>query len=705
MKALYIVLGVVILAIILVIVLVLIHNKRSNDYKSTHPSPSPSDDTGFYSIKYWPTMIDYENATIEYPELVSNPSLNFLPKGKDPRRLSIAIGGGGPRSVAAQIGYTKGLQNIISGYVPYTKEQFVSTSSGGSWFYGAYMFIKSEIGISDKELLGESVLNTLYNPATKKLNITNDILKRLNGDNKKFLGNTCTFSNVPGTLIWTILYSLITRNVEKCTESWNEAIKKMLLEPYGIDSESIDKLVCLNEDHYNDIINRNPVLRNRKFIYLHNNENTPFWLCNSTLALQDNGENFPYTQVAINPLYSGVGTCIFDGTDHSNTGCYLTEGFAGGVMYPPNVPLNRITDSSMSNSKDIRADKDDDIKFKSLANLISDSSFVFGSIILDTQALMPDFLKKVAAWMTDKGEVKKFLLKFLPKYHMWKQPAVPQGLVGIHNDPNIGHKNSEILSSTVLVDALGGVLDAGFADNTGLIALLQRKAENIISFVFPSNAMEDQKCEQVLEGLFGATVNPGCEYSDFTEGIRQVFENSIYFGFGNDIESTYIKDPAGNYIRDSKGNKQHCIQYQLYSTKFSDGGPCYAYLENVPTKLNRIFGVPTYTVKKLLFVSLQYSSAFVDQIADSDLRENIKKGWDSTPKVNPLPYGYKPNVPTGKDIGDFKDFPNYDLMFENKGLGILNYSLAQTNLLTIYTEWSLYQEPLKQIIQGMYKEA
>ena len=100
----------------------------------TTPTPVPIS-SDYFNAKIYPTYVSPNN--FNFPELCANNM--YGSRIPDINKVSIAISGGGSRSASTMLGYFRALNNL--GYK--NKAQYVSTVSGGSWFYGMYSFCQN----------------------------------------------------------------------------------------------------------------------------------------------------------------------------------------------------------------------------------------------------------------------------------------------------------------------------------------------------------------------------------------------------------------------------------------------------------------------------------------------------------------------------------------------------------------------------------
>jgi hypothetical protein len=214
---------------------------------------------------------------IPFPEL--DPYMNYGIKTPNINKVSIAISGGGTRSFSASIGYFRALQRMNL-----TNYEYVSTVSGGSWFYGLYAFSN----LDNHRLLGITL---------KPEEMTLKKLKSANLDNKDFMGHIFTGKDI----IEFLAPELLQPN-NQIDLAWNNAVGKMILEPYNLNMESP---IAISQEHSDNILERNPKL-NKPIIQI----DKSFWICNTTLC----HDNLQHIVIPLTPLYSGTHHKIYNDT-------------------------------------------------------------------------------------------------------------------------------------------------------------------------------------------------------------------------------------------------------------------------------------------------------------------------------------------------------------------------------------------------------
>ena len=423
-----------------------------------------------YNNKVW-----FLNSPL-FPEMCQDN--NYISNIPDINKVSIAISGGGSRSFVCMMGYFRALNRM--GYK--NKAQYVSTVSGGSWFYGLYSYCQSNSFFTDSILLGESSgLDLSGNPQPSIITLSN-----LQLDNSKeyyYFGNIFSKKDIYSYMI----DALEEGNIET-SELWNYSIGKMFLERYGLNG---DVPVALNYSHSLDILNRNPDIGQP--IYLQ--DEMPFWICNTTL-LFDYVDKYPYIIVPMTPIYSGIPQIISN--NFTKAGGYLVENYAfGNTDFPDGINLEYDKNTDCPYEKVVSLKKINNIK--TLRDMIGTSSTFFASIAYKTEllgtivsALLPHDLADI-----------------IPMYNIWEYT-----------------EESSFLDLNFKKARIG---DGGLCDNTGILSLLARKVKHIISFCNIETIIYDNliKCDNTITSLFGSGKET-CEMYNLSLNTIQVFEQKEY---------------------------------------------------------------------------------------------------------------------------------------------------------------------------------
>ena len=568
------------------------------------------------------------------------------------------------------------------------KTQYVSTVSGGSWFYGLYSFCQNNPKYTDDILLGKScgLVNDIPEPSKLTLSILNDT----NRSNSLYYGHI--FENKD--ILEYAAESLILPNlpIDLC---YNYCIGKMLLETYGLNK---DVPVAISSLHATDISKRNTFID----YPLTMPPNMPFWICNTTLFFNYISQ-YPYANIPMTPLYSGVPQII---TQNNNTiGGYLVENFAfGNTDVPIDIQL------SFNNSPCLVpyfASLKKNNNIRTLRDMLGTSSIAFGSVLYQPQSV-----STILSTLLPKN-----VSELIPKYNIWGDlipiPTtsdsqctsdlikggckVPYGYdinscarIGTqcysitapqcttNNECNWSWTNTQCVnkntnksnltcrtnpsffnplgckcvtapaytkSSTKILNNQNAQLsDGGFSDNFGIISLLARGVKKIIIFANGTDNY-DSKCD--LQGFFGLAPNT-CESTGMLALNQiQVFNRTDYDRLMNDFKLNSKND-----------------------------GPSFARI-SLDVIQNSINGVAGGYKVDLLIINLQPCNRF----------------------LNNLPVEVKNQITSS---GSLSNFPWYKTFFQNTNLGIVSLTISQFNLLSTYTDWCLNQSEIKTHVQQLF---
>jgi hypothetical protein len=649
--------------------------------------------TTAFNSQVWPSVLSVTPQKLTFPELCSaNLYGNQIP---DINKVSIAISGGGSRSFMSTMGYFRALNRM--GYK--NKAQYVSTVSGGSWFYGVYSFCQTNPRFTDSVILGDSSgLDSSGIPDPRLITLSN--LTTDNKNNSLYFGHI--FEN--RDIVDYIVSSFSLPNVPIDT-AWNYAIGKMILDPYGLNG---DVPVALNSRHARDMTIRN--IFNGDPLALP--DNMPFWLCNTTLMFNYVNQ-YPYVHVPMTPLYSGIPQIISQ--NNNRIGGLLVENYAFGNSNMPVGTLLSLSNVDCPVSQVVNLKKMSSVR--TLRDMIGSSSTAFASVLYSPEVISP-ILKSL---------LPESSVNLIPLYNIWGTAplsktisdsqcssdlinggcSVPNGYdknsctrigvqcysnsatqcssnsqcsLGLKGCYNKNSKNSDLncrlnssvftpckcVSSTPYVQSTlqslnsqqARLSDGVFADNTGILSLLARGSKRIIAIANTSLPVDATYKSYLtlcdIPGLFGLAENPCAAAGLLALNTIQVFNSSDY---------------------------QNIIVPQ-YQENLKSGGPVFARanLQVLPNIINGIQG--GYTVD-ILIILLQPSERFASQLP-AEVKNQITTSTMTTRK------------------GLFDYFPNYATAFQNTDLGIVSLFLEQSNLLSTYTDWCMSQPELKKHIQEMY---
>lgn len=723
----------VILGIIVVVVVVVSIYKLTNNDPGKSPQSSPLENPAFpppsptvpdqpiarpagpvWQAFVWPTVVNQNSMDIAFPELCQN---EFLPAPVNTEQVSIAYSGGGTRAYAAAIGQTRALNQM--GYK--NKAQFVSTSSGGAWLYGAYSHAQPSID-------ADTLTGVSCGPPET---ITLQKIASANKSNKFYLGHGATDTKI-------LLYAAeaLLDNRVSLDQLWNYAIGKMFLQPYGLDTP---RPIALNKKHAESLSSRNKF----ELAPLYAMDGMPFWLCGVSLSFEY-ANQFPNTYISFNPLYSGIAHYVGDEKYGNTMGGHAVESFAFGNTLPPLTPLpplsaqcNRLLETlSISDKRNT---------VRTLRDMIGISSMsVFAAI-----SLHPEYLNKYLPYFLPKS-----LVGTVPLYNMWGKFSksvptsadsqcsnslfgctVPEG----YNPGSCTKYLGQCYSSTAPQCAIGDcqfnpftltcenktgasnlncrlrglscscitpppqkflannflasnverkfhfsakdfesalplsyrpahVIDTGFVDNSAIIPLLQRNVKKIIAFANLMTLLVDsdgvvipKDTDGIISGLFGSVeTGDSTHFNDYSLNSVQVFAKTDWSLPAGSI-------PVGAELP---------VKNQ-FANSYRSGGPTYAHRKKLRVLPNKNFGVKGNYDVEILILFLQPSSTFVSMLP-SEVRNEIN--------------------PKGK----LANFPCFSTSMQNSDLGLLTLTLEQVNLLSTYAEWSLNTPHIKAIVNHMF---
>ena len=662
-----------------------------------------------YNVQIWKTS-NVEDSNILFPELYSNNNFNI--KKPNINGVSIAYPVGGVRASTASTGYTRAL--IKLGY--FNDIQYIGTASGGSWFTGLFLYARSCCDsvcdnitssgsnyISDEAILGNSCSVNRSGQIDPK-NITMNELENKNKDNKKWIG---IMSN-SGEPTASIIKNIIDKKVP-IDRTWSYVIQENMCKFYNLHK---NKPITNSYNQAKDIQRNNPSLFPELPYFLRND--SPFWLCSSTMFFDYYNYQYPYIHVTLTPMYSGIPQVI--NINGNKFGGYVMDNFAFGNVSINDIDKN-ILDNKMinQNSSLIKLNKLQD--FKLLSDTLSVSSAVFGSAFLKPEVLgnaiqyfmhpkLKSFLTNYYIWGTlpiigtnkdsdckyslfsqscetsngyDSGTCTKY-------YNSCYSNTAPQcskksdckASIGLTRTcKNINTSQSSLncrlkpsWNSLCDCDPKGSIKytpsinnnfnqkaqlsDGSFADPFGLLPLLARQVKKIIIFdnhVISKKIFDPIKSCIEINPYFGK-YDKGCDVL-YLSRTSQVFSENDY--------DKLIKE----------------LQERTRGT-----GPIFCRLQ-LSVLNNKLNGIKPYIVD-ILFIFVDLCNEFYNS-----LKDEVKKEITDFSAFDPR-------------AGKLNKFPEYPTFFENSD-SVSNYSIAQSNMLSTYTEWIVMHPDIKRHIDDMFR--
>jgi hypothetical protein len=410
------------------------------------------------SALVWPSIVDAEAVKLSFPEQCAYPKLG------DPQKLGIAFSGGGSRAYSCSMGMSRALtrSSLLDG------ADYVSTNSGGGWFYGTYTFARGTRGLSADTLLGQS-------RAPQDITLAN-----LSSDNNyyEYMGQRVT--NIPNINI--VIESIASRG-QSIHDAWPKIIGLTFLEPYGIDK---NVPVAADEAHAARIYEQNPEL-GMPIVPL---QGGPFFITTSTAFEPKLKAAKVYPVVNMTPMYSGV---ISVGLGASGLGGRWIETFAEGCD-APDPSINTIPKRARSCDDATATTTNQD----SNAVMLEGVSIAHNAIVTLRDVLGASSAAHGAVPLTPQAT--------LPHYRAWS--------------PESPGFNTEVSYS-----------DGATVDDLGVAALLARGVTHIISLNSLEFEI-DSECQPFnLMSLFGVLPDECWLYGlTLARNAAQVFERDAWPG-------------------------------------------------------------------------------------------------------------------------------------------------------------------------------
>ena len=522
-----------------------------------------------------------------------------LPRGSNvsKRKIGLAFSGGGSRTMSAMIGYVRGLSTM---QCLETHSTLVETASHVSSVSGGSWTYGTYAfargqGISDDELLG---LGRQPGDITMT-NVKDDNIGPM------WLGSRLTDADVVAYFL-TALGSGVAVD-----QLWNYAIGRIFLEPYGLNA---DLPFLADEAMAQRVFSQNPSMPR---LALLPDPMLPFWICN-TVTMYPAKKIQIALDAQVTPMYSGI-TVPATATDGVVLGGVWVDTFAMDTKSPTTPPFVFSGGACFANqpaSKSVTVVSTH--RQFSLRDAIGTSSAAYADSVAN---VLPEYLHIHTE-------------NLIPNYDMWT-PLQP----GVTTNVPVG--------------------DGGFFENTGVIALVQRRMSHIIGFVntaepvYNADAPDDCRMITDIALLFGlpyGECNPGC-CVDHVLATPHVFDTSQLAGF-----------------------------YQQLRDSFKRGGPTYAHAKlNVID--NEALGIKGGWVADVLLLVLAPSTTWENQL-QPQLREAVRQG-----RVDKK--------------GPFANFPNYKTSLQNTGK-VFELTTAQVNLMANYTEWCITCPDIVAVLRKMY---
>jgi len=499
---------------------------------------------------------------------------------------ALVFSGGGTRSQAASIGALRALEEL--GLM--RSVDAISSVSGGTWAAAPYMFSRMSI----TELLGAP---------TDPRQLTLAAL----AEQSSALGTTCTSKTLPITTSWIALVPL--------QELWVHVVRQAILEPLGLGD--MDSYMAADDEAVRRIKEANPQLRDKTFL-------TP-------------APGRPRAFVISGAILAPTG---YEGTEDNVVSLQMSPDHTGSPFYPNNGPVAYHGQSGRSN---------EELHDQVIGGGFLES-FAFGSLEPEDEGaggttrmrapLEPLSLAK-AVGITSAGPSEALtqvgtlggsinVVKLAPRMNVW--PEMGGSFAGRHQT-----------ASTYLFG------DGGNIDNSGLLAMLQRRVSRIVWFINTENPLPESRdtdyCKQsILTGDQAAKLDSqlldkfGRPPTGFTGSLGQFLTHNQVF---NETELTPL-------LCDLQRANESVVRKELTVMK------------------NAWWGITGGWKATLVVFHNAKIGGFVDLLPE-ETREEL-----------------------GRHRSELSHFPHYGTVFENPP-DPTALTASQTNLLAAQTEYAVKQ--------------
>ena len=748
----YIWAGVAVLALTaLIITLYLIFSKRDSyvQVKNHIIQPPPQqqysgisplsyeDSANLLQARVWQTAIkDYtENAynikTIEDTYISGKvklyPEKCYLRQCSDPKKVGLALAGGGSRGAIAALGFTRFLEKNKL----FKKCSYVSTSSGSSWYVPVYLFAKNK-GFPRNRIIGQSILPQ---------NMNFDNLQNTNNYPEYYPQRMNDINNLDN--VKKIFLKFLALNADKSLlewkwEWWALVIGEIFLRFYRIND---DVPIAVNKTHADQINKYN----GNQFgdSILTTDTDDPFWLCNSTMnynytiRVKDGSLiiNYPkFILLTYTPLYSGL-TNTFQLTDGSEIGGYAIETFAFNQDTPMDGTL-KYSERLSCNNQGYNINIKKKNKIFSLKDMSGASSGFFQAPWFDIQNILK--ITGISRNSLNFGIWKTNSMLENTKsddncHYSWgncyaDDPYNSQTCTNIglkcysksapqcthdsdcsfnfatgmctNNDKSKSDLNcrydlktlkckclteteNDITTNAVQTDIVN-VYDSGMTDNSGILAMVSRGVKKIISIYSVAGSLFDEGDNDLM--IYGP-----CGPLKSNTASTPNFVYPFLFGANKEADCTPDTAQGGRNLNKIFDENDYPDFVDQLKTNFQKGHLPFA-RKKLKVQPNPLHGIETSYQLDLLVIVIDKSTNFYNAIQNPELKNDLLKNYIAKPLMGA---GAIPSVfPLSKS--KWASFPFVDT-------AVVGLTLAQSNLYSSYVEWCVSQEPLRSQILSMYK--
>lgn len=501
-------------------------------------------------------------------------------------RTGLCFSGGGSRALTVTMGVLRALESLK--LIPHVDA--ISSVSGGTWASSIYMFAKD---VSIKELLGED---------TTPNELTMDRLLK-------------TPARI-GAVATTSITSLLWHNVKfnNPHEMWIDSYAKAVLEPFGLANRS--QFMAANEESLQEILRRNPSLSSDQF-QVPNPLRPKTYIMGGTilapvglLATETSAVSLQMSpDYTGSPFYPKDSLVPYKGQDNREflVGGGFVESFAFGGSAPS---------SAQGQMGGEAVEMEAPPTAFSLADAIGISSAAFASVLVN------------AGWLTSAAS---FVIgheaeEYLPVKDVW---------------PVTSNKFSTWRPA--LKYQLG---DGAEVDNTGMMALLQRKVPKIVA-VFGTN-------RELAEDI------DFCDGNVLRLSLKNKVSNDLLDKFG------YVAENPGEYlIYNQVFHSDDLTKLLCKFEKKRKSGEALVVQQDMEVLANSKWGIEGNWRVSVIFVYLNSCKRFTVNLPPETLQEVEKGRW-----------------------GRFANWPHFKTSSQNSGK-FTSYTPEQVNLLAAFGEYMI----------------
>ncbi|CAE7769672.1 unnamed protein product [Symbiodinium pilosum] len=502
-------------------------------------------------------------------------------------RTGVCFSGGGSRALSFALGILRALESLQ--LIPHVDA--ISSVSGGTWASSIYMFAQN---VSVKELLGE---DTTPNDLT---------MQRLQSQPPR-LGDVAT------TNILSLLWRKYVKSVSNPHDLWIDVYAEAVLKPFGLANRS--QFMAADEASLQRILERNPELQREQFL-VPNPLRPKTYIMGGTILAPVGLEATERSAVSLqmspdytgSPFYPQEDVVQYEGAGDRDflVGGGMVESFAFGGSTP-------LTEAGQMGEH--LAQMEAPPSPFSLADAIGISSAAFASVLVSASGWL-----SAVQWIAGQAR------EYLPVKDYW---------------PVLSHRFRKWRSA--MKYELG---DGAETDNTGMMALLQRRVQKIV-VVHSTNVELSKELDFCIFDL-----------SDLD--LHKKVSNDLLDKFG------HVAENAGEYLVHNQVFPRKDLQPLLceFQKKRKAGDPLVVERQ-LEVLENKKWGIRGNFQASVIFVYLSGCDRFDMNLPPETLEEVQKGRW-----------------------GKFNNWPHFKTSSQNSGK-FTSYTPEQVNLLSALGEYMM----------------